>query len=224
MQEVTMVPATRWVARAAVVPAIAALALVSTPTFVEHLAPSLPSTGGRPPASAKPTSSKGHDGRTAPKDAPKAREDTKRGDDGKHSGGEKGDAKHGGGGHDGDGHGGHDGDEHGDDHHGGGRPATDPCAGPAKGSGNVVTCLPAVAFQASAKLAGGRLHTAMLVNIAEKAGRATLVGTPSCAVDLVPGKPAWLDCRIPGRPATVMVSVTLKDGRTYVAALPVTAA
>ena len=79
----------------------------------------------------------------------------------------------------------------------------------------VTTAVPAVAFQQRATLAGGRLRTAVLVNVAEPGGTASVAGAPGCSATAVPGVPTWIDCAYGGPAATVTVHVTLSDGRVF---------
>ena len=98
------------------------------------------------------------------------------------------------------------------------RPTPMPSPGAAP---DVVTCVPAVAFQVRAVVVRGRIRTAFLVNIAEVPGTARLVDLVGCTAQAAPGIPAWLDCGYPGRAQQVTVEVRLRDGRTYSTRLPV---
>lgn len=95
-------------------------------------------------------------------------------------------------------------------------------AGTAAAGGSLATAIAPVAFQQQAVVRGGRLRTAVLVNAAEPAGTAALVGVAGCTAVAAPGVPAWIDCPFTGRAATVSVRVTLSDGRVLTdTALPV---
>ena len=95
---------------------------------------------------------------------------------------------------------------------------------PASAAGSVSVGIPAVAFQQPATLTAGRVRPAVLVNVAEPAGTASIAGMSGCSVAAEPGAPAWLDCPYAGTGVTVHVSVTLTDGRTFAQdALPVVA-
>lgn len=78
--------------------------------------------------------------------------------------------------------------------------------------GDVVTTLPAIAFQEQIRVVGGRLRTAVLVNVSQPAGRATVRQLPGCTATLTPGVPAWLDCAYSGR-GPVTIDIALADGR-----------
>jgi hypothetical protein len=89
-------------------------------------------------------------------------------------------------------------------------------------TGSVSVAVPVVAFQQHAALAGGRLRTAVLVDVAEPAGTAAIESIAGCRVAVEPGVPAWLDCPYAGGGTTVGVSVALTDGRSFAQdALPV---
>jgi hypothetical protein len=82
---------------------------------------------------------------------------------------------------------------------------------PVSGAGNLGVTVPSVAFTQRITRAGGRLRTAVLVNVAAPAGVATIVGIPDCRVAVRPGVPVWLDC--PDRRAgELTVAVALEDG------------
>jgi hypothetical protein len=98
-----------------------------------------------------------------------------------------------------------------------------PLTGSAAARGSLATAVAPVAFQAQAVVRAGRLRTAVLVNAAEPAGTATVVGSAGCSATATPGVPVWIDCPFSGRAATVNVRVTLSDGRVFAdTALPVT--
>lgn len=79
-------------------------------------------------------------------------------------------------------------------------------------SGNVAVSVPSVAFQQQLRVTAGRLHTAVLVNAAEPAGRASIRQIEGCQIALTPGVVGWLDCPYAGA-GTLTVDVLLSDGR-----------
>ena len=87
---------------------------------------------------------------------------------------------------------------------------------------NVSVSVPPVAFTERITHAEGRVRTAVLVNIAEPAGVATIVGLPDCTADAQPGIALWLDCAYAGGAGPLTVAVTLKDGSRLTHTVPVT--
>jgi hypothetical protein len=81
--------------------------------------------------------------------------------------------------------------------------------------GNVGVTVPAVAFTEKITLADGRVRTAVLVNVAEHEGTASIVGLPGCSATAKPGVALWLDCAYHGKSGPLTVTVTLKDGPRY---------
>jgi hypothetical protein len=77
----------------------------------------------------------------------------------------------------------------------------------------VQACVPIVAFQSDVRIVSGRLRTALLVNIAEPAGRARVAGVRGCVVNARPGVPVWISCRYHGNSQKLTIIVTLRDGR-----------
>ncbi len=82
-------------------------------------------------------------------------------------------------------------------------------------AGNVGVSVPTVAFTEKITLANGRVRTAVLVNIAEDEGTATIVGLDRCSATATPGVPVWLDCAYSGGAGSLTVLVTLEDGLRY---------
>ncbi|HET7901154.1 MAG TPA: hypothetical protein VFL59_08180 [Candidatus Nanopelagicales bacterium] len=89
--------------------------------------------------------------------------------------------------------------------------STLPSTGATAARGGVQARVPGVAFQQQLRVVDGRLRTAVLVNVAAPAGRATVRELPGCAVALTPGVVGWLDCAYAGR-AAVTIDVVLADG------------
>jgi len=87
---------------------------------------------------------------------------------------------------------------------------------------NVSVSVPPVAFTERITYAEGRVRTAVLVNIAEPAGVATIVGLPDCTADAQPGIALWLDCAYAGGAGPLTVAVTLRDGSRLTHTVPVT--
>jgi hypothetical protein len=82
-------------------------------------------------------------------------------------------------------------------------------------AGNVSVSVPPVAFTERITYADGRVRTAVLVNVAEPAGVATIVGLPDCTADAQPGVALWLDCAYAGDARPLTVAVTLTDGSRF---------
>jgi len=83
-------------------------------------------------------------------------------------------------------------------------------------SGNVQVSIPAVAFTELIQVVNGRIHTPVLINVAEPCGIATVVGSPgTCRVVAHPGVVAWLDCALPRKPWTVTIEVRLASGAQF---------
>ncbi len=82
-------------------------------------------------------------------------------------------------------------------------------------AGNVSVSVPAVAFTEQITLADGRVRTAVLVNMSERKGTATIVGLRDCSATAKPGVALWLDCAYDGGSGPLTVAVTLKSGQRY---------
>jgi hypothetical protein len=82
-------------------------------------------------------------------------------------------------------------------------------------AGNLEVSIPAVAFTEKITLANGRVRTAVLVNIAEPRGTASIVGLPHCMTAATPGVVVWLECAHQGRRGPLTVVVTLRNGLRY---------
>jgi len=85
-----------------------------------------------------------------------------------------------------------------------------PVSRPAAGIG---VSVPGVAFTEQIRVTRGRIRTAVLVNVAEPGGVASVLSVSGCVVEARPGVVSWLDCAYSGDDETLTVSVTLKDGR-----------
>jgi hypothetical protein len=82
-------------------------------------------------------------------------------------------------------------------------------------AGNASVSIPPVAFAEKITIADGRVRTAVLVNIAEPEGTATIIGLPDCSVTAKPGVPVWLDCAYGRHAKRLTVAVALNDGLRF---------
>jgi hypothetical protein len=81
-------------------------------------------------------------------------------------------------------------------------------------TGNVSVSVPPVAFTQQIRVVGGRIQTAVLVNVSERPGVATIEGAGNCRVPAKPGVVALLDCAYGGQ-ARFTVRVHLDRGEVY---------
>jgi hypothetical protein len=81
-------------------------------------------------------------------------------------------------------------------------------------TGNVGVSVPAVAFTEQIRVVSDRIQTAVLVNVSQRPGIATIDGAGDCRVDATPGVPAWLDCPYHGE-TKLTVRVRVGSGAEY---------